>query len=172
LSWELLHASVLAGSALNINLSKSFIIPSSHKFDYSKSIWGSQQTTDFLLSTEYMDIIHHGADKTRAEKILYITEYPETYKNLRVCWEKIDGLNNCSECEKCLRTMKIIEMSGNLRNYKTFNYFDRKTIDRKIKKIRNSKSNPKNHFEEIDVMIKEYYAKEIEDFSKTRKAKS
>jgi hypothetical protein len=168
LSWEILHASVLAGSALNLNLTKSFIIPSSHKFDYSKSIWGSQQVTDFLLSTEYKEIIHHGADKSRADKINFISSYPETYNNLRVCWEKINGLNNCCECEKCLRTMSILKMINKLKHYKTFKNYSIEAIFKKLKTLHSSSGKAKNPYENVDLMIKEYYTKDINDFKNNR----
>lgn len=54
------------------------------------------------------DIIHEGFKYNRQDKLKIITKYlkDKNDKNikLRVCWEGVSG-ENCSHCEKCLRTI-------------------------------------------------------------------
>ncbi len=60
---------------------------------------------------------------TRAEKTRYISNFPETYNRLYVCWKQIlkndynsysvnEGSKtiNCSSCEKCKRTMLALDI--------------------------------------------------------------
>lgn len=53
-------------------------------------------------------VIHEGFEYTRQKKIELIAKFLKETKNetlkLRVCWEGIDG-ENCSRCEKCIRTI-------------------------------------------------------------------
>ncbi|MBW3021068.1 hypothetical protein KY334_07265 [Candidatus Woesearchaeota archaeon] len=80
---------------------------------------GSNAITNQLLSTEELSITIHGSDKSRAEKILEIIKWPETYNHLRVCWDDF-GVSNCCECEKCIRTMIVLKTAGVLNKCKTF----------------------------------------------------
>jgi hypothetical protein len=76
-----------------------------------------------------MQFVHDGAGLMRADKIAAITHWPETYARLRVCWKNVDGLNNCCRCEKCLRTMAMLEIYGALPCYTTFAQpFDRRRL--------------------------------------------
>lgn len=74
-----------------------------------------------LLSTEYLEFKLHGSQYTRPEKVLKISKNPLTYHHLDVCIdikksyrEKI----NCSECEKCLRTLAALDHHRVLDQYK------------------------------------------------------
>lgn len=58
-----------------------FYIPS--PFDYHVPFpYGSNPVTDILLSTENFEIIHHGSDFSKIQKLEYLTNYPLTYDNL------------------------------------------------------------------------------------------
>ena len=103
-----------------------FYIPSS--YSYGNLIpEGSHPLVDHLFSTESMETIHDGADASRVEKTEILSQWPETYSRLRVCWarqtkfnEKTGYIENCCRCEKCIRTMIALELVGALRNYITF----------------------------------------------------
>jgi len=80
---------------------------------------GSNAITNHLLSTEMLTVTMHGSDKSRVEKTTAITNWPETYDKLRVCWVEA-GVKNCCQCEKCVRTMITLKAGGVLSRYKTF----------------------------------------------------
>jgi len=106
---------------------------------------GSHPMLDYLLSTESLDVIHHGADTKRMEKISIISNNPETYPLLRVCEKKIDGLRNCCRCEKCIRTIVSLKLLDKLHNYNTF------PLELKPEMIRNCiiKDESQSYFKEI-----------------------
>lgn len=54
--------------------------------------------------------------KTRIEKIKYISDYDIVRKNLHVCCEEI---YNCGKCEKCRRTLTILDVLGKLDIFKS-----------------------------------------------------
>jgi hypothetical protein len=96
---------------------------------------GSSLMFDHLLATETMEVVHDGAHASRFEKIVALSRWPETYNRLRVCFrpttvsESGDAIANCCACEKCLRTMIMLEIAGALERYRCFpKRLDRKTI--------------------------------------------
>lgn len=59
-------------------------------------------------------IIHDGYEWDRQQKLMAIVEYAHrtgAYPQLRVCWITSGG-KNCSQCEKCLRTMYGLMAEG------------------------------------------------------------
>ncbi len=117
--WGVFHGTAIMGISqiLGIQTSKLYV-PSS--LTYNNLIpWGTDPRIDHLLSTESLEVVHDGASFTRMEKTRVLSSWPETYDKLRVCFAK-DGLNNCSQCEKCLRTMLTLDMLGTLTKYRTF----------------------------------------------------
>jgi hypothetical protein len=100
-----------------------FFIPSS--CDYQKTrvtSYTSNPILDRLLSTDTLDIIHHGSTYLRVEKVRDISDWEIAQRLLRVCenhqFEKDTW--NCSRCEKCLRTMIPIYALGKMGKFKTF----------------------------------------------------
>lgn len=67
-----------------------------------------------LLSTETLDFISDGCAYTRSEKLLHILNYEPVGRYLNVCVEHLDNWENCSVCDKCLRTLLVLDFSGNL----------------------------------------------------------
>jgi hypothetical protein len=45
---------------------------------------------------------------------------PLVQQHLRVCWENHRPIGNCGACEKCLRTMLILEGHGRLETFPVF----------------------------------------------------
>ncbi|HZP80280.1 MAG TPA: hypothetical protein VFB21_01460 [Chthonomonadaceae bacterium] len=120
LDWQMAHGVVLLGAALALEpMFSRFYIPSSQYYGETAP-WGSDYRTDPLLSTQTMQFVNDGASYTRVEKINAFAHWPEAYARLRVCWEKLDGLNNCCVCSKCVRTMAALEVCGALPHYTTF----------------------------------------------------
>lgn len=117
--WGIFHGSALIGLAQVLRrLLTRFYVPASHTYN-DLIPWGSDPRLDHLLSTETLEIVHDGAAFTRVEKTVVLARWPETFTRLRVCYAK-NGLNNCSKCEKCIRTMITLDMFGALPNYTTF----------------------------------------------------
>jgi hypothetical protein len=79
-----------------------------------------------LWSTELTEIEHDGCEATRIDKAAYISQHELAMQWLRVCpgrhapkVVKPDGAYNCGRCEKCLRTMITLRITGALERCKT-----------------------------------------------------
>lgn len=117
--WGIFHGTALIGIAHVIGLkSARFYVPASHTYR-DLMPWGTDPRIDHLLSSESMVVVHDGASFSRTEKTRILSSWPETYDKLRVCIPR-DGMNNCSQCEKCVRTMLALDMLGVLDKFVTF----------------------------------------------------
>jgi hypothetical protein len=103
----------------------SFFIPASYRFDeFFRD--GSHLMIDHLLATESLETVHDSSHLARPEKTMVVSGWEATYSTLRVCFNAVGyqedpGLFvNCSRCEKCIRTMKTLEIAGMLEHYTTF----------------------------------------------------
>lgn len=70
-----------------------------------------------MLSTESLDFMSDGYAYTRTGKLLNIINYEPTSRYLNVCTDHLDKWENCSECDKCLRTMIALDFTGNLSKF-------------------------------------------------------
>jgi hypothetical protein len=118
------YGPVLGGAAhLFGNLFHKFFIPSSNDY-WQITRWtsSSDPASDPLLSTETMDIIHHGAANQRVDKVEMICDWELPQTHLRVCssGDLRGEMINCSRCEKCVRTMIPIYALGKMDKFKTF----------------------------------------------------
>src|SRR5215471_2275466 len=132
LNYELYyHASALIGSALALSRGmKRLLVPST--FSYGQLIpWGSHPLLDELWSVESMDVIHHGAEARRVDKIAMLArDHRSTFRHLRVCLKNQAGPGNCGRCQKCARTMMALEVVGALADALTFPLVSRQTLSR------------------------------------------
>ena len=122
LSWEIAHGSALIGSGLVLDkLISSLLIPSSDTID-DLVPWGSSPMIDHLLSTETVKVIHQGSTVLRIDKVTAISSWQPARSFLRVCTDENNrsAVNNCSKCEKCLRTMTMLQACDALAEFKTF----------------------------------------------------
>lgn len=92
--------------------------------------WGSHPATDPLFGDEALSFVHHGCEATRAEKTEAISRSDLAMRFLHVCWEHVEGMYNCGECEKCLRTMVTLYSLGVLEKCQAF------VTDIDVKKLR------------------------------------
>jgi hypothetical protein len=100
-----------------------FYMPSSWDYyNLKKQSYASDPLVDALLSTDTLDIIHHGATHRRVEKVEEIADWELAQELLWVCLDhKFDNPAwNCSRCEKCMRTMIPLYALGKLEKFKTF----------------------------------------------------
>lgn len=94
------------------------LIPASHTYADTLA-WGSHPLLDHLWSSNRLTTVHDGAGSTRVGKTRRIATYPAAKKHLRVCWQNT-GKYNCGVCDKCVRTMVALSLSGALPDFKTF----------------------------------------------------
>lgn len=74
-----------------------------------------------LLSSEYLHLQSEGAQYSRSDKIAAVADLEVVQNNLHVCVDhNIDG--NCSQCQKCVRTLLVIDFLGRLEKFS--NVFD------------------------------------------------
>jgi hypothetical protein len=123
LPWMIAHGSATIAAGLMLDrLCANLLVPATHHLDDFKP-WGSSPLVDHWLSTETNTIIHHGITASRMDKISAIANWQPAQNFLRVCINEggRDGVQNCSVCDKCFRTMAMLHMFGVLNQFKTFN---------------------------------------------------
>jgi hypothetical protein len=75
--------------------------------------------TDPLFSTTGTDIVYDAVEFLRTEKIEAIADAPVVHEALHVCWVQ-ENDENCGVCNKCLRTMLVLDVCGALPRFRTF----------------------------------------------------
>lgn len=125
--WERTHGGALA--AIGHLLSGSygtFTISASgaKKFNHP---WGSHWDLDPKFGSSSLTVEHFGEHLMRTAKLLEIAHEPVVRKHLRVCWEHRGQGTNCGLCEKCVRTMLILDACGQLGNYSSFSHVHKLT---------------------------------------------
>ncbi len=76
--------------------------------------WGSSPVIDPLWSGRRLEVIHDDSTYHRVEKTEFVARHPEAMGAINVCDIRIDGegYQNCSRCQKCLRTMVTLDLLG------------------------------------------------------------
>lgn len=119
--WSTYHGNCLFTLAhlLKGTLGKVYI-PATGSFERLLA-WGSHPQLDGLWSSSDLEIVHHGKEAGRAEKLSRWGQNPELVSNLQVCrGPRAAGQRNCGRCDKCLRTLLAWQAAGNSpdRNWK------------------------------------------------------
>jgi len=127
-NWEFYHGAVLASVGLSLGSTfPKIYIPSTEPFEHLVP-WGSHPDLDPLWSTESTQFIHDGIESSKQQKIeKYVIKSDLAMKYLRVCWQN-RGKYNCSECEKCFRTMLRIYVVAQDAPLQTFDKIDYKKL--------------------------------------------
>ncbi|MDH5506084.1 MAG: hypothetical protein OEZ02_02555 [Anaerolineae bacterium] len=110
--WRYLHGAGTLAPALALgNFFGRFYLPATNNY-HALTRWSTSPVIDHHFSTETLEIVHHGAAATRIEKLAALAHWPPVQQHLRVCLQTPASpmLNNCSHCEKCLRTMSMLEI--------------------------------------------------------------
>mgnify|MGYP000427404718 CR=1 FL=1 len=106
------HGAALASVALLLAPQfRTIYVPSSYAYD-ELFPWGSHPLLDPLWSTESLQIVHDGNEAGRIEKVALIAQSDIALNALRVCLDRTDGAYNCGHCEKCIRTMINLRLTG------------------------------------------------------------
>ena len=69
-----------------------------------------------MMTNDNISFYSSGGEVVRTEKLKYICKHPGVQKNMHVC--NYNDEENCSECEKCMRTMVTLDVLGDLEFYK------------------------------------------------------
>jgi hypothetical protein len=118
--WRHTHGGALAAVGhLLTNDIDQLLISASYPRVFDRP-WGSHWALDPWWSSSRLTVTHVGAEKWRAEKLVAIMHEPAVRKHLRVCWENRSPDGNCGRCEKCLRTMLVLDGHGCLADFPVF----------------------------------------------------
>lgn len=113
IKWEDIYASAVAACLSFFQPLYSFgLVPSFQDWAHTKFTFGSSPLTDPMLSSLAFPIVHDGATFGRLEKLRHLAQWPGAMRHLRVCWQGEQKDRNCCRCEKCLRTMLMLELAG------------------------------------------------------------
>lgn len=95
-------------------------IASSFDSAYMHKHWGSHPLLEPYFTSSYFQIEHTGIELTRMKKTALVANWPAGLQNIRVCQNDSSGSSNCGTCEKCIRTMTMLEALGKLRECRAF----------------------------------------------------
>lgn len=102
---------------------KTLIIASSYTKDIDIK-WGSTPEADEKVSWAQTNVIHDGYTLKRQDKVDLIAEFSNRISlnfKLRVCYSELRDQFNCSNCEKCFRTILGLVLAGKNPNNFGFN---------------------------------------------------
>lgn len=68
-----------------------------------------------FFSTDTLRFYEGSGERTRIEKLKYLSNYEIARKHLQVCCEET---YNCGKCGKCVRTLLMLDLIGNLKLFK------------------------------------------------------
>ena len=111
-------ATIAIGHFLGRAVSRYYLPANDFYVDYPKGAVAS--LADGLLTSESVDVVVDGAQLSKFEKIVALSNVSALYDGLRVCLGQPTGLKNCCECRKCINTMTALELCGTLQNFSTF----------------------------------------------------
>lgn len=119
-NWALLaHGAGLAGVALALEGRLGAVYIAGGGGYRGLHPWASHSVTDPLFSTSRTDVVYDAVEFLRTEKIEAIADATVVHDALHVCWvEENDA--NCGVCNKCLRTMLVLDVCGALSRCRTF----------------------------------------------------
>ncbi len=109
--WNITHAAGIA-SCLTL-FKRSFsegIIPGTYCYNDLAPLWGSNPTSDHLMSSRNYAIFHDGAIWNRGSKLYHLREWQTAYERIRVCYSNPKKDQNCGHCGKCLVTLLLVNM--------------------------------------------------------------
>jgi hypothetical protein len=119
-NWEHTHGGALAAIGhLLSDHADQLLISASYPRVFDRP-WGSHWELDPWWSSSRLNVAHVGAEKWRAEKLVALMHEPLVRQHLRVCWENRSPSGNCGQCEKCLRTMLVLDGHGCLEQFSVF----------------------------------------------------
>lgn len=111
--WEDIYATAVAACLAFYQPAYSYgLLPSFQDWSHTKFNYGSSPLTDPMLSSLSFPIVHDGTSFGRIQKLELLARWPMAMRHLRVCWQGAEMDRNCCRCEKCVRTMLMLELVG------------------------------------------------------------
>jgi len=113
--WPYSHGAAVAAvlSALQRGFRSALVAQTMSYSTNHLSLEGVNPMTDWLFSSEGIQVSPDGAGHTRLQKIETLGEWQEFLENVRVCWQdEIEKSENCCRCEKCIRTILQFRVLG------------------------------------------------------------
>ena len=92
-----------------------------HKIHISSSMpafaqmpWGSHPDTDRLFGSDTLEVNHYGTEWERWDKTLTLADDKRSLSIMNVCahGHQEGAFSNCSTCQKCARTMLMLDLAG------------------------------------------------------------
>jgi hypothetical protein len=109
--WNETHAAGVASSLMFFKRGFSEgMIPGTYSYVDKSPTWGSNPTSDHLMSTRNFSIFHDGAVWNRGSKLIPLKDWQTGYERLRVCYSNDDKDKNCGRCGKCLVTLLLFNV--------------------------------------------------------------
>jgi hypothetical protein len=111
--WEMTH--VLGLAAVLHLFHRSFdygVFADDVSYDNQVTPWSSNAITNQLLGSIGFPIRSTGASWYRTEKATILGANPVVLEHIRVCYQRPELGENCSACEKCLRTKLNFRAAG------------------------------------------------------------
>jgi hypothetical protein len=103
--WEHSHGGQLAGVLHQFDdVARVGLVGATETYRRPLLGWGSNPSTDHLLSGGRFGIVHDGAGFARVDKVAAVAADPVARRHLVMCWEGSVRGENCGRCQKCLRT--------------------------------------------------------------------
>jgi hypothetical protein len=121
-NWNYSHGGPMIAPALILGrLLSRYYISATNSYLETTPL-GTSPITDHWLSTETLEVIHYGSSKDRVEKILALSDWSVAHQVLRVCSAPVKSIegDNCGRCNKCIRTIVMLEIMGVLDKFNTF----------------------------------------------------
>lgn len=111
--WEDIYATAVAACLAFFQPIYAFgLLPSFQDWAHTRFNYGSSPLTDPMLSSLAFPIVHDGTSFGRMDKLRHLAQWPAALRHLRVCWQGQEMDRNCCRCEKCVRTMLMLQLAG------------------------------------------------------------
>ncbi len=120
--------------------------------------WGAHELTFPRFASSALSFVFFGGEFSRIERTRYIAQIPVCLENLHVCWKEADE-KNCCNCNKCFRTMAVLEVLDKLEESTTFDaaQFSLK----KLEKVFGGSSVAQFHFQDVHVFAERMGRKDV-----------
>ena len=105
--------SYISPIAYNNNIGEVYI-GSTFEFSKNNFTWGSSYIDNYIAWGS-SNVIHHGQDANRLEKMKFLSDYFEKVNiqtPFRVCYHHLNNKLNCSVCTKCYRAIITLIILG------------------------------------------------------------
>ena len=120
LPWAIYHGAALASVGLALAPLSEVVIGSTRSFG-ELAPWGSHPLLDPMWSTEATEVVHHGCEARRAEKIWSAVAGSDVaLRTLQVCCTGKGTDYNCGRCGKCVATMTALRAGDALERAAAF----------------------------------------------------